>query len=120
MLKIDLGGECEASRQCLDANAQCVRGRCQCGDDYFVRDDRCGRNTSCLFYFIVGDSSKSHLRSVIFDGVTERKIDIGASCGVTDVCIDVSAQCVSSLCVCVIGYYVKQGRCCESRAGYVM
>ncbi len=36
-------GFCRVSRDCRDPNAVCIGGRCQCPQDYFPRNNRCGK-----------------------------------------------------------------------------
>jgi len=41
----------------------------------------------------------------------ERRISLGSQCTIDDVCDDVSASCVSGVCVCRLTHYNYNSRC---------
>ena len=41
-LKGEVNGPCQDGGACLGDNAGCVRGKCQCLSDYFLKDGACG------------------------------------------------------------------------------
>ena len=54
----EVGGPCDASGHCTDANAVCLVGNCVCSDDYFPRNNTCGQykftvvlNNIFIFFF---------------------------------------------------------------------
>ena len=51
--QLDLGDRCTAGDLCADPAAQCRAGSCQCQDDFFIANNRCGRWINILLHLFI-------------------------------------------------------------------
>lgn len=106
---------------CLDNSAECVRGKCHCSQEYFLKDDNCGKVYIIVLCSVFGRSISTNLgRQTLqtfdmwLDDISEKKKDLGSSCNDEDICLDDNALCTEGVCKCKDTFYDdRSGECSE-------
>ena len=72
---------------CLDPNAVCINGRCECKRGYVIEAGTCVS--------------------------TSEEGSADAPCLPGGLCLDKNSICAQGLCRCSLGHYAKEGQCCK-------